>query len=261
LAFILLLCRSLASEAGAAEAFPTQGRIVATYDVSLSAFSLGELQLKVRFQGPSYQMKGKGDFSLFLGKTYKSGGTAASTGRLRSAGPESASFMVSYEGGDKDEERRISFNGGDVEDVTVIPPNRPSKKRVPVTKQQLQDVLDPLSAAFLHMQSGNSVCNDTMPVFDGRLRYDIVLAPKRIDELPGEAPSGLSGPMQVCAVKFVPVSGHKPDNAAIEYLSTTDRIEARLVRLPKSDLYVPYWIGLPTAIGSAAVTLTSIKIE
>jgi hypothetical protein len=67
--------------------------------------------------------------------------------------------------------------------------------------------------------------------------------------------------VQVCAVKFVPVSGHKPDNPAIEYLSKTDRLEARLVRLPKSNLYVPYWVGVPTIIGSAAVTLTSIKMD
>jgi hypothetical protein len=261
-AAILLVAVALSRTVGAAaETGPAQARLVATYDVSLAAFSLGELQLKVRFEGPSYQMKGKGDFSLFLGRTYKSGGTAASTGRLRSAGPESASFMVSYEGGAKDEERRISFNGGDVKDVTIIPPNKPSKKRVPVTKQQLQDVLDPLSAAFLHMRTGNSVCDGAMPVFDGRLRYDIVLTPKRVDELPGDAPSGLSGPVQVCAVKFVPVSGHKPDNPAIEYLSKTDRLEARLVRLPKSNLYVPYWVGVPTIIGSAAVTLTSIKMD
>jgi hypothetical protein len=261
-AAVLLFVGALSWNAGAAaETSPARARLVATYDVSLAAFSLGELQLKVRFDGPSYQMKGRGDFSLFLGRTYKSGGTAASTGRLRNAGPESASFMVSYEGGDKDEERRISFNGGAVEDVTIIPPNKPSKKRVPVTKQQLQDVLDPLSAAFLHMQTGNSVCNDTMPVFDGRLRYDIVLTPKRVDELPGDAPKGLSGPVHVCAVKFVPVSGHKPDNAAIEYLSKTDRLEARLVRLPKGNLYVPYWVGVPTIIGSAAVTLTSITMD
>jgi len=258
---VLLLLSSLARDAGAAESFPAQGRIVASYDVALAGFSLGEFRLKVRFQGPSYQMKGDGSFSLFLGRAYKSEGRAASTGQLKKLGPESTSFMVSYEGGGKEEERRISFNGGDVSDVTIIPAKKPGKRRVPVTQQQLEDVVDPLSAAFFHMQAGNSACDDTMPVFDGRLRYDLVLAPKRVDGLPSEAPRGLSGPMQVCAVKFVPVGGHKPDNPVIKYLSTTDRIEARLVRLPETDLYVPYWVGVPTILGSAAITLTEIEIE
>jgi hypothetical protein len=257
----VLLLLSLSRDAGSAETFPAQGQVVATYDVALAGFSLGQFELKVRFQGPSYQMKGGGRFSLFLGRTHKSQGKVTSTRRLRSAGPESASFVVSYEGGGKEEERRISFNGGDVSDVTIVPPKKPSKRRVPVTQQQLEDVIDPLSAAFFHMRAGNSACSDTMPVFDGRLRFDIVLAPKRVDELPSEAPRSLSGPMQVCAVKFVPVSGHRPDNPVIQYLSKTDRIEARLVRLPETDLYVPYWIGVPTIIGSAAVTLTAIEVN
>ena len=103
-----------------------------------------------------------------------------------------------------------------------------------MTKQQLEDVLDPLSAAFLHTQNGNSVCDDTLPVFDGRLRFDLVLAPKRVEDLPSEAPKGLPGSVEVCQVKFVPVSGHKPDNAVISFLSKTDRLEAWLVRLPET---------------------------
>jgi hypothetical protein len=261
LAVALLFSGGLAGGAAAAEVLPAGGRLVATYNVAVAGFSLGELQLDARFDGPSYRMKGEGKFSLFFGKTYKSGGAAVSAGRMRNQGPEPASFKVNYQSDDKTEERRIVFKGGNVQDFTIDPPKKAGKKRVPVTSQQLRDVLDPLSAAFLHMQSGASVCDDTMPIFDGRLRYDIVLQPKRIDELPSEAPRGLSGPVQVCAVKFVPVSGHKPDNPAIQYLSKTDRIEARLVRLPETSLYVPLWVGVPTIIGSAAVTLTGIEIK
>ena len=154
LAGALLFSGRLMGDAEAAEAFPAGGRIVATYDVAVAGFSLGELHLDARFEGPSYKMKGDGKFSLFLVKTYKSEGTAASTGRLRNQGPEPASFSVNYESGDKSEERRISFKGGDVKDFDIIPPKKAGKKRVPVTTQQLRDVLDPLSAAFLHMQSG-----------------------------------------------------------------------------------------------------------
>jgi hypothetical protein len=122
-------------------------------------------------------------------------------------------------------------------------------------------VLDPLSAAFLHMTGGASVCDATMPVYDGLLRFDLVLTPKRADQLPSEAPAGLTGPAAVCNVKFVPVGGYKPDNAAIKYLSQTDEIEAWLVRLPQTTLYVPYWIGVPTPLGRGGATLTKIKIE
>lgn len=258
---VLLLFSGLAGDAASVEASPAQVKVVATYDVSLAAFSLGEVRLKARFEGPSYRMQGDGRFSIFLGRTYKSSGTVESRGRLQKLGPESVNFVVSYEGGDKKEQRRIRFENGDVADVTIVPLKKPGRKRVPVTRKQLEDVLDPLSAAFLHTQNGDSVCDHTVQTFDGRLRYDLAFAPKRIEALPKDAPRTLSGSVEVCAVKFVPVSGHKRDNPVIKYLSGTDRIEAWLVRLPETDLYMPYWVGVPTILGSVGVTLTRIQVN
>jgi Protein of unknown function (DUF3108) len=240
---------------------PTEGRILATYAIDLAGFSLGEFRLDARFQGSSYRMQGEGRFSLFVGRIYKSSGTTTSTGKLRKVGLEPSSFTLSFEGGDKKEARRLSFARGAVSQVSIIPPKRGGKRRVPVTKEQLADVLDPLSAAFLHMPSGNAVCDETMPVFDGQLRFDIVLTPKRADNLPSKAPNGLSGPAAVCEVKFVPIGGYRPDNAVIQYLSQTDQIEAWLVSLPQTTLYVPYWIGVPTPLGRGGATLTQIKIS
>ena len=257
----ILLLSGLPGDTASLAASPARIKIVATYDVALAGFSLGEFQLKARFEGPSYRMEGEGRFSLFLGRVYKSSGTVASTGRLKKLGPESVSFVVSYEGGGKEEERRITFRRGDVTDVKIVPPKTAGRKRVPVTQEQLEDVVDPLSAVFLHAQAGESVCNHTVPIFDGRLRYDVAFAPKRIEALPDDAPRGLPRSVEVCAVKFVPVSGHKPDNPVIKYLSSTDRMEAWLVRLPETDFYVPYWVGVPTVLGSAAVTLTRIEVN
>src|SRR5262245_66287009 len=105
LAGALLFSGGLAGNAGAGETLPAGGHLVATYDVAVAGFSLGELQLDARFEGPSYRMKGDGKFSLFLVKTYKSGGTAVSAGRLRTKGPEPASVRVNYESDDRGEER------------------------------------------------------------------------------------------------------------------------------------------------------------
>jgi hypothetical protein len=33
------------------------------------------------------------------------------------------------------------------------------------------------------------------------------------------------------------------------------------VRLPKTPLYVPLFVGVPTIIGSAGITLTEIKVD
>ena len=256
----LVLLVSGLSRAVPAEEAPTKGKILATYEVDLASFNLGEFTIDARFEGSAYELKGEGRFSLFLGRTYKSSGSAESAGRFANGGLKPSSFMLSIKNGDKKEARRLSFARGAVSQVTFVPPKKGGRNRVPVTQEQLAGVLDPLSAAFLHTSSGDP-CADTMKVFDGRLRFNLVLTPKRADQLPRDAPARLSGPVAVCTVTFVPIGGYKPDNAAVKYLSQTDQIEAWLVRLPRTTLYVPYWIGVPTPLGRAGATLTKIKID
>lgn len=234
---------------------------MATYAVELAGFNLGEFRLSASFQGSTYEMQAKGRFSILTGWFYSATGTTTSTGHLTKAGPESSTFTVSYEGGGKKERRRMSFADGAVSQVSISPQKKQSRRRVPVTKDQLEDVIDPLSAAFLHARSDNPVCDDTLPVFDGRLRFNIVLTPKRADSLPTKAPTGLSGPAAVCEVKFVPIAGHRPDNPGIKFMSQTDQIEVWLVRLPQADMYLPYWIVVPTPLGRGSVTLTEINVD
>jgi len=257
---LLIVCGP-SRDSGSAKQTPAGAQILATYQVELAGFSLGEFHLAIALQGLNYEIEGKGRFSLLAGALYRGSGNAASTGTLTKAGPRPSSFTVSYKGGGKKGQRRMSFADGAVNKVSIIPKKKPSRRRVPVTKDQLEDVLDPLSAAFLNTRHDNPVCDNTLPVFDGRLRFDIVLTPKRADILPKEAPSDLSGPAAVCEVKFVPIAGHKPDNSGLKFMSETDQIEVWLVPLPRTAMYLPYWVGLPTPLGRGSATLTEIKIS
>ena len=256
---LLIFCAP-SRDPGWAEQAPAGAQILATYQVELAGLSLGEFHLAIALQGLNYEIEGKGRFSLLAGTLFRGAGNAESTGTLTKAGPQPSTFNLRFEGGGKKEQRRMSFADGAVSQVSIIPRKKPSRRRVPVTNDQLENVLDPLSAAFLNARHDNPVCDNTLPVFDGRLRFDIVLTPKRADTLPKEAPADLSGPAAVCEVKFVPIAGHKPDNPGLKFMSETDQIEVWLVPLPRTAMYLPYWIGLPTPIGRGSATLTEIKI-
>ena len=66
-----------------------------------------------------------------------------------------------------------------------------------------------------------------------------------------------------CALAVAALFVAAPASAAtkIERVVSPGGIEAWLVRLPQTTLYVPYWIGLPTPLGRGGATLTKIKIE
>jgi hypothetical protein len=75
------------------------------------------------------------------------------------------------------------------------------------------------------------------------------------------ASTAYSGFAAVCRVKFIPISGHRMDDPDIRLMSQSNEIEVWLVSLPKSAMYVPYRIVLPTIGGYASATSSFLKIQ
>jgi hypothetical protein len=241
-------------------------RITAVYRVDLAGFNLGNFQLTTVFRGTDYEMRGEGRFSVLQGLIFEWHGTTASKGRFGGTGPEPAMYSLNFEGGDKSQQLRMTFDGGAVTQISRIPKKRFNPHVIPTTKEQLEGVFDPMTAAFLYARSGNpngdpKVCDQTIPVFDGEQRFDLLLQPKRTVKLQKDASTGYSGFAAVCRVKFIPISGYRPDNPGIKLMSETDEIEVWLVSLPGTEMYVPYRIVLPTLVGYGSAISTSFRIQ
>ncbi|MGH6832020.1 MAG: DUF3108 domain-containing protein [Methyloceanibacter sp.] len=250
----------------AEDGFSAPSRIVAVYRVDLGSFNLGNFKLTTTFRGEDYQMRGEGRFTVLQGLIYEWRGVTASSGRVTSMGPEPAMYAFNYADSAKMGERlRMRFDGRAVTDVSIIPRNRPLPHTIPVTKELLEGVLDPMSGAFLSAKSENpngdlSVCNKTLPVFDGRQRYDLVVTPKRVVSVKRTTRTGYGGPAVICGVKFIPIAGHQADNPAIRLMQQSNEIEVWLVPVRGTFMYVPYRIVLPTPVGYGTAVVTSIQV-
>jgi Protein of unknown function (DUF3108) len=242
-------------------------RITAVYRVDIGNFNLGNFTLTTTFRGDGYQMRGEGRFTVLQGLVYEWRGATASSGRVTSTGPEPTMYAFNYSAsGQKFERLRMTFDGRSVTGVSIVPRTRPLPRTIPVTSEQLEGVLDPMSSAFLTAKSSNpngdiNVCNHTLPVFDGRQRYDLVITPKRATRVKRTTPGGYAGPAVVCAVKFIPIAGHQPDNPGIRLMAASDEIEVWLIPVRGSDMYVPYRIVLPTPVGYGSAMVTSIQVS
>jgi hypothetical protein len=250
----------------AESSLPAATRVVAIYRVDLGGFNLGDFRLTTNFRGDDYEMRGEGRFTILEGLIYEWRGTTASAGRVTSAGPEPAMYALSYSnGGKKTEQLRMTFGGGAVRQISIFPDKRPSPHTIPVTREQLEGVLDPMSGAFLSAQSANpngdlNVCNQTLPVFDGKQRFDLVLTPKRAVTVQKKTPAGYGGPAVICRVKFIPIAGYQPNNPGIKLMSQTNEIEVWLIPVRGTRMYVPYRIVLPTPVGYGSALVTSIQV-
>ncbi|MEZ5828925.1 MAG: DUF3108 domain-containing protein [Hyphomicrobiales bacterium] len=241
-------------------------RIVANYQVAIGNFNLGNFRITTTLNGDGYDMRGEGRFSILEGIIYQWTGATSSRGKVTDTGPEPATYAFSYSLGAKQGERvRMLFADGAVQQVSIVPNTRPPGRTIPVKREQLEGVLDPMSGAFLTARSENpngdlNVCNQMLPVFDGRQRYDLVLKPKKAVMVRNTGPTAYSGPAVICRVKFIPISGYQPDNPGIQLMSKTDEIEVWLMPVRGTSMYVPYRIVLPTPVGYGTAVVTSVQV-
>ncbi|MGH6791147.1 MAG: DUF3108 domain-containing protein [Methyloceanibacter sp.] len=253
-------------DAYAENSLSTANKIVAVYRVNLGAFNLGNFRLTTVFRGDDYEMRGEGRFTILEGLIYEWKGVTASAGRVTSEGPEPAMYALSYSDGARTGERlRMTFGDGGVRQVSIVPNKRPGPRTIPVTPEQLEGVLDPMSGAFLVAKSSNpngdlKVCYQTVPVFDGRQRFNLVLTPKKAVTVKKNGPASYAGPAVICRVKFIPIAGYQPDNPAIKLMSQSNEIEVWLIPVRRTQMYVPYRIVLPTPVGYGTALVTSIQV-
>ena len=238
----------------------TSAQFQAVYNVSLGRFNLGNFSISGTVQNGRYALRGNGTFSVLKGWVFNWQGRIHGSGEATTDGANPRSYSFSQSDGKYSERLSIDFGDGYVQSVKIWPKPRPYPGEIKVTKEQVQHVVDPLSGAFLTARSDNpradlSVCNQVIPVFDGRSRYDLVLKPKRRVMVQNRGSRNYSGPAAVCQVKFVPISGYPRGDPGIEELRQANGIEAWLVPLQGTGMYVPYRITIPAFGGYTAVAV------
>ena len=181
-------------------------------------------------------------------------GAMSSMGSVLSAVTKPGGYQFRYKqkailGKKKRRSLDMAFDGSGVKDVTFVPPDPPSKKAIPVTKDQLKHVLDPLSGVMA-LSLGNIAkpCEQKLPIFDGKQRFDLVFSPTGRSD----------GADHVCRVRLVPISGHKEGEGAGSVIAGD--IEVVMRPVPKANILIPYRVTVPTIIGAAVLASDRIEI-
>lgn len=257
----LMLAAAAVSQLRSAEAsevtFPSE--VAAVYRLTFNGFSVGKYRFNASYDGKSYTANGKTDISALFG-AFKWKGNFAGSGSVEISGPRPASFEMSTKMKSKTSSVKLSFDGPRVASVALVPNKTPPADSIKLKPENLQNVFDPMGAT-LAISSANAAdaCNRTIPVFDGKARYDLRLSLKGREPIKEKHPSGQPPELVVCQVKYVPIAGHKPKdfvNPWIDY----DHIEIALRALPTAGIYVPYRVTVPSTIGPAVMTIDTINI-
>ena len=236
-----------------------QGRVDARYTVTLGGLPIGKGAWVIDIAEDQFTAAASGATSGLL-RVFASGqGSGASRGYMVQGLPVPASFAASVTADKKTEEIRMSLEKGDIKEFAITPPTPPNPDRIPLTDAHRKGATDPMTAMLLRVPgNGDPVspqaCQRVLPVFDGRVRYDLSLVFKRIERV--KTDKGYEGPVVVCGVYFSPVAGHVPDRSAIKYLVKQRDMEVWFAPVAATRVVVPYRVIIPTPIGVGVMEAT-----
>jgi hypothetical protein len=236
-----------------------QGKLDARYVATLAGVPIGKGAWVIDIGDDQFTAAASGMTAGLLRVFATGQGNAASRGAVRSDNLLPTIFVSTVNNDKRIEELRIVLSAGTVKELVVDPPTTPNPERIPVTEAHRRGVIDPMSAALMRVSgSGDPVspeaCRRTIPIFDGRMRFDLQLSFKRIEKV--HAQKGYQGPVVVCEVQFVPLAGYVPERPAIKYLMARQDMEIWLAPIPGTRIVVPYRISLPTPLGQGVLEAT-----
>lgn len=232
-----------------------QGKLEAHYRVTLGGLPIGSGAWVIDLADDHYTMAASGQATGIL-KAFSSGdGAAAVRGAIAGSKLAPATYAINVRTPSKVDQVRMAIAAGSVKELSVEPPVHPDARRIPVTDAHRRGVLDPVSAGMVPSAGNNGLgpeaCNRTLPIFDGRQRFDLALSYKRMDR--SQAEKGYDGPVLVCAVKYVPLGGYEPEKAATRFLRDSDDMEMWFAPIAGTRFLAMYRITIPTMIGSAVL--------
>ncbi|KRE09838.1 hypothetical protein ASE63_04790 [Bosea sp. Root381] len=232
----------------------------ARYDVSLLGLTLGTASLNGGIDGSNYKLDVAAKLTGLVGGFTGGRGSGAATGSLNGTRLSPASFAVSSASSSESRTVRMALDSNSVSAVEIVPPIDAKPDRVPIKDDHRRNIVDPLSA-FLMPVNGKglaSACNRTLQIFDGAARYDIRLSQTGTREVKLD---GYSGPVAVCQVRYVPISGHRALRPSTKFMVENKDISTWLAPVAGTNLMVPVRVSVKTMIGTAVLEASSFKVD
>jgi hypothetical protein len=241
------------------------GTLEARYVVTLTGIVLGQGSFVVEVSDEGYSAAGSAMVAGMLKVITPAKGTAAAQGQIINGKVRPINYSVSSESKERSEEIRLAGTAGTIRDLVVMPPRREDDRdRVPITDEHRVGAVDPMSASLMVVSgsgdlTGPDACSRTIPIYDGRSRYDLLLSYERTE--PVKDVKGYSGLAAVCRVTYRPVAGHREHRKQVKELSENRDIYAWLAPVAGTRVLVPLRVTIGSKVGTFVVQATQFSSE
>jgi hypothetical protein len=235
----------------------------ATYRVSLIGLPIGAANLNADLSPTTYSIRADAKLTGLARMFANAQGASTGDGTIVEGHVSPATFATIAASSNMIRTIRMALAGNAVKGVDIAPPFEEKPDRVPLGPHDEQNVVDPIGAVvFPATASGPLVspaaCNRKIPIFDGYTRFDIDLT--YVGERNVKA-KGYDGPVVVCAIRYVPISGHRRDRPATKFMADNKDLEVWLAPIESDHILIPFRVSARTMIGTTVIEASEFRVE
>lgn len=254
----------LSSAAVAAETSPAR-MVDLTYDVYLGGLHIFTFDVDMTLQADRYRVAAEGGTQGMIGWLYEWQTKLAAEGLDRNGRIEPQRYDVDSNWQGNQRTVQLGFAEGGRYDLRQTPPPKPDPDIEGALPDSLpQGIVDPLSLALAASRAleESGRCDQTVPVFDGRRRYDLTL--KHIDEatLPPSEYSVYEGPAVRCSFSMKRISGFRKSWSSKRQPDDRSSAPTIWVATIRQDLPpMPVRYDGAIALGNIVIHLTKAQVR
>jgi hypothetical protein len=226
------------------------------YTISFAGLPVAKSSFTTTVEGDRLTLNGNLSSAGLVSVFASTKASSTIVARVTDKGLQTQSYQLNIRYGDAQRETTVRFKGGDVAGVTITPKRKPNPNAVPVEEAHLKRVIDPFLASVIRAESPAEVCNRTIRVFDGVTRSDLVLRPDGAEPFKTK---GFDGEGVRCAVRYVPISGHRAGSRSIRFMAEGERAKITFAAFPGSSYYAPVKASVETRNGRITVRATRFQ--
>lgn len=184
-----------------------------TYAVHVGGMHVLDANADMALAADGYRAGLRMETDGFLGRVAQWKTDVRAQGALTGPLPRPRQFTAHGSWRDQPRLTTVDYTADGTPTLTLADPE-PEKDREPVPVNLRLGTVDPVSAivAVLDQVARKGDCDITIPVYDGRQRYDLVFATQGETMLEASSLSVYAGPATACTVQYKPLAGRWKEN-------------------------------------------------
>lgn len=231
------------------------------YGVALIGLPIGTATVEGTVGPKDYRLLGTGKLTGIAGVLVDTKGAVTATGSHRDGRVTPSGFAATAGTPHYLLTIRMAEERNAATQVEITPPYVQLPDRIPVSAADKRGIIDPMSSFIMPVPGsgdilGPAACDRTLPLFDGGVRFDVVLSFKRLQQV---ATAAYTGPVAVCGVRYQPISGYRPDRPVNKFMIDNKDMETWLAPVGSTRFVYPYHIAVMSMIGMVTIDATDVS--